>query len=1567
MKKSTLIVVFLLINMMTATLFAQSFKLTNLTAANFPTVRASFIALNEFGKSYRDLTVNDFTVVDNGKLYLPKDLTLTCDEPPLSIVLVVDQSGSMTENQPPEDNNWVWSKEAIRYFLEAVVMVPGSSVALTTFGNLAYQRSNFLTDQQNYKKIIMDSLTSTSIGGGTNFNRAFFGDPINLPFENGMDSPINLLKNSNPESRRIIVFLTDGQHDLNNGPVLIDSIANSLARYNIQCYGITLKDNISRELQTISEASGGKYYRVDNKLDLQNIYSQIAENISTTIMCQLEWIGEPACDDMGTFHEARINFEKLNLYEKKSYRMPKESISSLEPNVNILAFSDVPINNFERKTLKIYARNSDFVINDFQVLPSTYFNIVDWGDGTGFKPTKGVVLRKNDSLTLTIEFRQLGAQDFRKASLMLKSEPCNADILLAGGVSQIELIKPAGGELFSTCDSISIIWAGVPADAQVEIEYSRDNGVSWVTISNNAKGNSYKWLPPVAGDKFLIRVSTVPNYNYKWSLGQGGTGKDKATSVAAVKNSVYIYATGYFENTAEFGAVPYSSTVASRGGSDIFLGKYDQDGNLVWLETAGSTANDLASGVAVSSFGNAYIVGTCYSPTNFGSLDIVPEFPATPYFFIAQYDKNGGTPLVRFFGAEGDYNTAKLYGTSIYIDEANERIYARGTYTGGLQIPSIDLYLPTAKFSTKFTAIFNLNMDAISVQPGWDSSKDKYFSKAWDTDDQNTIYSVGGFSPDITFGNNKLISKGNTDIFINKASSAPKSNDQMKSTFSVAAPMVVFKQDTFDLGAAVSGSFNTKTFSGTLYNSGLFAVEIENIVFSDTNKIFNVTNNLIGTIIIPGESIDVTYTFSPQNIGNFATQVEIQMSCNTFSFATLLGAGDCGGTAIDLDFGKLTKNSSVKKAETCIFHNSSSVDLKVNPILASANQVHKRMFKLFKTGTQQELKWNDTFIVQPDSCLSLDVVYTPTNIDIHLAQINYQMPAGCQSVFSQLKGESYDTDVSGAPVHWGSRRLAKSFDSVAVIKNNTDQLAYIKVQNVKLAGNSVAGIFSFNLDNITDNYIIIQPFGEFEIPISFTPQQDNPDKYYLDTLIVQVEYRDQPLKMELSGNGFSPQIETVFTCGDDIKAGESGIGQLTVKNTSKYSPLSINSISITQRDDYKLVNISDADARVLQPESSIIIPILFTPNAPGYRYDLIQIENDAYDANFANRWLVTTQELKCSSLGINYTKEVQFGTNYICSQNSREISIENLSGNSDLIIYKDQAYFTNNNDNAFALDLANDLIVPAGTSAKINVTFSPKQSGDFAAVLKLPNSIGYDISILLEAKSEQINITLPQSNIDIIPGKTTKLLINGEMGNIDAGTINELQIVVNYDYQMLDFIINTVKSNISGWTWNADFSEHGKIIFTGSGSLATPFNGELLSIDFTAYLSETTKSSVNYEVVFPCLTQKSATPLEISLTGVCFLEGRLIKISNTKFAISIIQTNELSSKIDVDYAVGFEVETKIELYNSLGILVKTLVDEVEQTGSYNKSFSTADLNAGVYLIRMTSGPFSEVKKIIIKR
>ena len=147
-------------------------------------------------------------------------------------------------------------------------------------------------------------------------------------------------------------------------------------------------------------------------------------------------------------------------------------------------------------------------------------------------------------------------------------------------------------------------------------------------------------------DCFLMKVNAFGALT--WAKSFGGEGLDGGYALK-LDNQNKIILTGKFSETVNFGSV----SKTAKGGSDIFITKLDQDGNIVWVDAIGSTGNDQGTALFTSSTGLIY-VGCEYRDTVDFNISIVRKNASI---------SNGGSDIsIVALNQDGSYNAHYAFG-----------------------------------------------------------------------------------------------------------------------------------------------------------------------------------------------------------------------------------------------------------------------------------------------------------------------------------------------------------------------------------------------------------------------------------------------------------------------------------------------------------------------------------------------------------------------------------------------------------------------------------------------------------------------------------------------------------------------------------------------------------------------------------------------------------------------------------------------------------------------------------------------------------------------------------------
>ena len=87
--------------------------------------------------------------------------------------------------------------------------------------------------------------------------------------------------------------------------------------------------------------------------------------------------------------------------------------------------------------------------------------------------------------------------------------------------------------------------------------------------------------------------------------------------------------------------------------------------------------------------------------------------------------------------------------------------------------------------------------------------------------------------------------------------------------------------------------------------------------------------------------------------------------------------------------------------------------------------------------------------------------------------------------------------------------------------------------------------------------------------------------------------------------------------------------------------------------------------------------------------------------------------------------------------------------------------------------------------------------------------------------------------------------------------------------------------------------------------------------------------------------------------------------SPTEFTLRQNYPNPFNPTTRFDYALPSDVHVSLKIYNTLGQVVATLVDEFQSAGWKSAQFDAKDLPSGIYFYVLRAGNFSNVKKMML--
>ncbi|MBL0048824.1 MAG: T9SS type A sorting domain-containing protein [Bacteroidetes bacterium] len=183
------------------------------------------------------------------------------------------------------------------------------------------------------------------------------------------------------------------------------------------------------------------------------------------------------------------------------------------------------------------------------------------------------------------------------------------------------------------------------------------------------------------------------------------TGGDDFTAAITGDANGNIISVGSFQGTVD--ADPSSNTfyMASSGGYDMYMVKYDTAGAMLWAKTMGGATNDEPYDVILDAAGNIYLTGFCSARTDFdggGDTNFVTPIGTSNAtgIFLAKYDANGDLIWAKMMSG-----TVNGWGKKMKLDSNGDLILV-GNFAGTVDFDPSAGTTNVVAASTNFSDVF---------------------------------------------------------------------------------------------------------------------------------------------------------------------------------------------------------------------------------------------------------------------------------------------------------------------------------------------------------------------------------------------------------------------------------------------------------------------------------------------------------------------------------------------------------------------------------------------------------------------------------------------------------------------------------------------------------------------------------------------------------------------------------------------------------------------------------------------------------------------------------------------
>lgn len=749
--------------------------------------------------------------------------------------------------------------------------------------------------------------------------------------------------------------------------------------------------------------------------------------------------------------------------------------------------------------------------------------------------------------------------------------------------------------------------------------------------------------------------------------------------------------------------------------------------------------------------------------------------------------------------------------------------------------------------------------------------------------------------------------------------------------------------------------------------------------------------------ILPGETHDVVIEYTPLVEGITPDQKDfdsllVQTRCIPFKWQ-IEGRGVIPKILVeDHNFGSVVVNKKACK-ET-----QTGTGLKIQNVGSDTLKI----FNIKNFAAPFELSTPFTpalpIIIPPGApeVYLVSVCFAPTATGPFTQDILFESNAEGVDSIANLKGLGIIPGPYVTSKNWYERRVKTVNDSVVFIRNS---------------GTSKVTITGINLGTASSDFIITGavPMPSQTNPVDLIPQDSTNG---VNEIVVNVRFVPQAegtftnkvvpefdpgegipagtVFGNLDGVGILPKIEvTGYDFQPTILVGTKHPtqGNVTIKSTSTSADLWVEEIRWKNPGQTIFNWVSAPPSKFSIPRGTQIqLPVEYNCTAVGDQLEIVEVVNDASEGPDPNPRVITPADV----IGHGYDKglvvdSLNFGTHYLCDQPTMQFHITNTGTTSAATVYS--LVLVSGDAAAFELVSTTPLTVGPGATYNFDVKFKPYKRTPltYTAVYRVLSSVDSNQYVLLQGASDsmmyRVSLKKFATTDKLQPGKDLQLDVSAELtkGAWTDAKITSFHMEITYNKEWMIYSKSIDRGEILDNSWNLTAKEEvlgnglKRLSIDGNGTTPIAANGILVKPHFMLLLFESYEFVPWVDTVSMSLGSRDACINRTSIPGyvvtdICVKNIRNILTTSTDYALYDIDPNPVSGgTISVNYSVGLKGMTKIDIINSMGEVIQNVMNSEKGIGVYKADIDISTIASGNYFVRMQSGPFINVKQLIIAK
>lgn len=853
-------------------------------------------------------------------------------------------------------------------------------------------------------------------------------------------------------------------------------------------------------------------------------------------------------------------------------------------------------------------------------------------------------------------------------------------------------------------------------------------------------------------------------------------------------------------------------------------------------------------------------------------------------------------------------------------------------------------------------------------------------------DSENYIFSHDPFQPgiDSCVGWDLRVMEKSLDAKATLTFSDRNGNDTTIA-FEYFAPNFEIRPRTIDFGVVKKVLKVEKDF--WVVNTSSKILTVNDVFLRFYLDQFDVDRTKLPVEIAPGDSVEFTVFFNADSTGKFQDEIRVDDGCVELIKGTV--KGEVARPTIespDIGFGAVAPGDKAEREAEII--NVGAVELKVTDLRNKSG--------FFDIILEDQVDENNPLIIEPFRKYVFTVKFTPTDVGNYSDTITIDSDAGYyKDNICVLTGESPFPGIIASSFDWGRKRIdrqdypAGPYTGEIEIKNNGTNA--FRIAKIEVVDPVHPEAFTFDYASLLGKKI--DPEKNLTMSVAFRPE----DVGIFRSELVFTTEDGSKANAVLSGVGVAPLIET-SNCEFDPSVvnfeGDAKIGKITIKNREwefadsltifglESTPADAISFDWARFGDYGFkLDGSEfiGDPIVLYPGESIEIDAGFAAKIPGFLEAKASIVSDALEH----------AEIEFSGFGSEEELAIESNVPETCfgSKDTIYLKISNL-GSEDVTIYSIEFEDAASEFFFAEPDKTMDFVVKAGSEETVSIVFEPgfpENRAHEARIAVNNSSLTSPIvesDIIAESKIYEIAGAVRLADENILPtaGEYAEfeLALDSEVNPTELG-IRNLSVLVRYNGGFLKALPESVEvgSDLSGkFELIEDPIQReipGELSFSlkALSSHSLDFTSGVIAKFSTAVYLPTGKDSVDESEIFATISCGSTCAVfeieaeRLRPAPTCAYGIRKVAFGSENFGFDGVKPNPAYGTAFISFSVGYDAETKIEVFNSSGEIVSIPLDGNLNAGIYEIPVDLIDLASGVYFVKLTSGHFVKVERFTV--